>query len=147
MTIEADQNLLASQQWANNSNSANFLNNIHQISKLSKSQTTTCPCLTGNPRNLSCFKTKTSLKNDNQLPEDDRINYYHHFMKANALKTFKNNSSLTQQNLGEILAIFRRKHVEPQSMAVEKNKFQKLVFNPANQNLVDFLDELQKMAK
>ena len=47
--------------------------------------------------------------------------------------------------LGEILAIFRRKYVKPQSMATAKHKFQKLVFNPANQKLVDFLDELQKL--
>ena len=32
-------------------------------------------------------------------------------------------------------------------MATTKHKFQKLVFNPANQNLVDFLDELKKLAK
>ena len=32
-------------------------------------------------------------------------------------------------------------------MATAKHKFQKLVFNPANQNIVDFLDELQKLAK
>ena len=28
-----------------------------------------------------------------------------------------------------------------------KQKFQQLVFNPANRKLIDFLDELQKMAK
>ena len=32
-------------------------------------------------------------------------------------------------------------------MATAKHKFQKIVFNPANQKLVDFLDELQKLAK
>ena len=32
-------------------------------------------------------------------------------------------------------------------MATAKQKFQKLIFNPANQKLVDFLDELQKLAK
>ena len=32
-------------------------------------------------------------------------------------------------------------------MATAKHKFQKFVFNPANQKLVDFLDELQKLAK
>ena len=32
-------------------------------------------------------------------------------------------------------------------MATSKLKFQKLVFNPANQKLVDFLDELQRLAK
>ena len=32
-------------------------------------------------------------------------------------------------------------------MATAKHKFQQLFFNPANQNLIDFLDELQKVAK
>ena len=32
-------------------------------------------------------------------------------------------------------------------MATAKHKFKKLVFNPANHKLVDFLDELQKLAK
>ena len=32
-------------------------------------------------------------------------------------------------------------------MATAKHKFQRLVFNPANQKLFDFLDELQKLAK
>ena len=32
-------------------------------------------------------------------------------------------------------------------MATAKNKFQKLVFNPTNQKLVDFLDEYQKLDK
>ena len=32
-------------------------------------------------------------------------------------------------------------------MVTAKHKFQKLVFNPANQKSVDFLDELQKLAE
>ena len=32
-------------------------------------------------------------------------------------------------------------------MATAKHKFQQLVFNPANQKLIDFLDELQQLAK
>ena len=51
------------------------------------------------------------------------------------------------ENLGEILTVFRRKYVKPQSSATANHKLQRLVFNPANQNLVDFLDELQKLAK
>ena len=68
-------------------------------------------------------------------------------MKGEALQTFKNINGPTRENLGEILAVFRRKYVKPQSMATAKHKFQKLVFNPVTQNLVDFLDELQKLAK
>ena len=49
--------------------------------------------------------------------------------------------------MGGILAVFRKKYLKPQSTATPKIKFQKIVFNPANQKLVDFLDELQKLAK
>ena len=49
--------------------------------------------------------------------------------------------------MGEILAVFPRNYVKPQSIATAKHKFQKLVLNPENQKLVDFLDELQKLAK
>ena len=67
-------------------------------------------------------------------------------MKGDALQTFKNINGPTPENLGEILAVFRRKYVKPQSMATAKQKFQKLVFNPANQKLIDFFHELQKLA-
>ena len=56
-------------------------------------------------------------------------------------------NSPNRENLGEILTVFRRKYVKPQSMATAKHKFQRLVFNPANQKLIDFLDDLQKLAK
>ena len=46
-TIEADQILLAFQQLASNSNSANINNNISRISKLPKALTTTMPTLDG----------------------------------------------------------------------------------------------------
>ena len=62
-------------------------------------------------------------------------------------KHLKNLNGTTRENLGEIEAIFRRKYEKLQSMANAEHKFQKLVPNPANQNLVEFLDELQKMAK
>ena len=68
-------------------------------------------------------------------------------MRDDALQTFQNITSPNRENLGEILTVFRRKYVKPQSRAAAKHKFQRLVFNPANQKLVDFLDELQKLAK
>ena len=55
-TIEADQILLALQQLATNSNSANFNNNISRISKLPKSLTTTMPMFDRNQRNSNCLK-------------------------------------------------------------------------------------------
>ena len=148
-TIEADQILLALQQLANNNNSANFQNNKNRISKLPKSLTTTMSTFDEKSEKFELFKDlfQTTLKIHNQLTEDDRINYFHSLMRGDALQTLKNINGATRENLAEILAVFRRKYVKPQSMATAKHKFQKLVFNPANQKLVDFLNELQKLAK
>ena len=68
-------------------------------------------------------------------------------MRGDALQTFKNITSPNRENLGGILTVFRRKYVKPQSMATAKHKFQRLVFNPANQKVADFLNELQKLAR
>ena len=147
--IEADQILLALQQLATNSNSANFNNSITRISKLPKSLTTTMPTFDGKSEKFKLFEDifQTSLKIHNQLTEEDKINYLHSLMRGDALQTFKNISSPNRENLAEILTVFRRKYVKPQSMATAKHKFQQLVFNPVNQKLIDFLDELQKLEK
>ena len=148
-TIEADQILLALQQLATNSNSANLNNNISRISKLPKSPTTTMPTFDGKSENFELFEDlfQTSLEIHNQLTQEDKINYFHFLMRGDALETFKNITTPNSENLGEILTVFRRKYVKPQSMATAKHKFQRLVFNPANQKLIDFLDDFQKFAK
>ena len=148
-TLEADQILLALQQLATNSNPANLNNNISRISKLPKSLTTTMPTFDGKSEKFELFEDlfQTSLKIHNHLTEEDKINYFHSLMRGDALQTFKNITSPNRENLAEILTVFRRKYVKPQSMATAKHKFQRLVFNPANQKLIDFLDELQKLAK
>ena len=107
------------------------------------------PVFDGKNEKFELFKDlfQTSLKIHNQLTEDDRIKYFHSLMRGDALQTFKNINGPTRENLEGILAVFRRKHIKPQSIATAKHKFQKPVFNPANQKLVDFLDELQKLAK
>ena len=113
------------------------------------SLTTTMPTFDGKTEKFELFEDlfQTSLKIHNQLTEDDRINHFHSLMRVDALQTFKNINGTTRENLGEILAVLRRKYVKPQSMATAKHKFQKLVFSPAKQKLVEFLDELQKLAK
>ena len=148
-TIEADQILLALQQLATNSNSANVNNNSKRISKLPKSLTTTLPTFDGKSEKFELFEDliQTSLKIHNQFTEEDKLHFFHSLMRGDALQTFKNISSPNRENLTEILTLFRRKCVKPQSMATARHKFQKLVFNPANQKLIDFLDELQKLAK
>ena len=56
VTIETDQILLALQQLATNSISANVNNNSNRISKLPKSLTITMPAFDGNQSNLNCLK-------------------------------------------------------------------------------------------
>ena len=148
-TVEGDQFLLALQQLANNNLSANFHNSVNRISRLPKSSTTTMPTFDGKSEKFELFEDlfQTSHIIHNQLTEEDRINYFQSLRRGDSLQTFKNINGPNRENLGEILAVFRRKYVKPQSMATAKHKFQKLVFNPANQKLVDFLDELQKLAK
>ena len=68
-------------------------------------------------------------------------------MRGDALQMFKNIGSPNRENLTEILTMFRRKYVKPLSMATARHKFQQLVFNPANQKLIDFLEKLQNLAK
>ena len=59
---------------------------------------------------------------------------------------FKNITSPNIENLGEILTVFRRKYVKPQSMAEAEHKFQRLICNRAKEKVIEFLDELQKLA-
>ena len=114
-TIEADQILLALQQLATNSNSANFINNISRISILPKSLTTTMPTFDGKSEKFELFEDlfQTSLKIHNQLTEEDKVNYFHSLMRGDALQTFKNINSPNRENLGEILTVFRGKYVKP----------------------------------
>ena len=148
-TVEAYQILLALQQLATNSNSDNFNKNINRIWKLPKSLTRTMPTFDGKSENFEMFEDlfQTSLKIHNQLTEEDKKNYFHSLVRGDALQTFKNITSPTRENLGEILTVFRKKNLKPQSMATAKHKFRRMVFNPANQKLIDCPDELQKLAK
>ena len=68
-------------------------------------------------------------------------------MPGDALLTFRNNNSPNRENLRQILTVFRRKYVKPQSMVTTKLKFQRPVFNPLNKKLIDCLDKIQKPAK
>ena len=131
-TIEADQISFELQQLVNNNNSANFHNNINKISNWPKSLTSTMPTFDAKSEKFELFEDlfQTSLKIHNQLFEEDRITYFHSLIWGDALQTLKNVNGPTRENLAEILAVFRKKYVKPQT--TKKHKFQKHFFNPAN---------------
>ena len=92
------------------------------------------PTIDGKSKKFELFEDlfKTRLKTHNQLTQEHKINYFHSLMRGDALQTLKNITTPDRKNLGEILTLFRRNYVKPQSMATAKHKFQRLVFNPAN---------------
>ena len=107
------------------------------------------PTFDGKSEKFELFEDmfQTNLKTHNQLREEDKTNYLHSVMRGDALQTFKNITRPNRENLAEVVTVFRRKYVKPQSMATAKHKFQRMVFNPANQKLSELLDEFQKLAK
>ena len=107
------------------------------------------PTIDGKSHKFELFEDlfQTSSKIHNQLTEEEKINYFHSLMRGDALQTSKNISSPNRENLTEVLTVFRRKYVKPQSMITAKHKVQQQVFNAVDQKLIDFLDELQKLAK
>ena len=52
-----------------------------------------------------------------------------------------NNNTANRQTLEDVLVIFRRKYVKPESQATAKHKWHCLVFDPNTTNLPDFLEE------
>ena len=103
------------------------------------------PTFDGKSKKFELFEDliQTSLKIYNPLTEDNEINCVHSLMRGDELQTFKNVTSPNKEIFREILTVFRTKYVKPQSMATTRDIFQQLVFNPANQKLIDLLDELQ----
>ena len=89
----------------------------------------------------------TMLKMQPEMTEAMKINHFHSLLRKEALQTFKNIQSTSRTTLEEILVIFRRKYVKPQSVATAKHKWHRLMFNPSEQSLPDFLEELHQTAE
>ena len=62
------------------------------------------------------------IKMQPEMSETMKINHFHSLLRKNALQTFRNISSANRQTLEEILAVFRRKYVKPESRANDKHK-------------------------
>ena len=86
----------------------------------------------------------TMIKIQPDMTETMKINHFHSLLRKNALQTFRNINSTNRQTLEDILAVFRRKYVKPESQATAKHKWHKLVFDPNTMKLPDFLEELNQ---
>ena len=89
----------------------------------------------------------TMIKMQPAMTEQMKINHFHSLLRKNALQTFRNISSSNRQTLEDVLVIFRRKYVKPESQATAKHKWHRLVFDPNTMKLPDFLEELNQGAE
>ena len=89
----------------------------------------------------------TMIRMQPEMIEQMKINHFHTLSRKNALQTFRNISSSNRQTLEDVLVIFRRKYVKPESQATAKHKWHRLVFDPNTMKLPDFLEELNQGAE
>ena len=69
----------------------------------------------------------TMIKMQPDMTETMKINHFHSLLRKNALQTFRIISSANRPTFEDILAVFRRKYVKPETRATAKHKWHKLV--------------------
>ena len=89
----------------------------------------------------------TMLKMQPEMTEAMKINHFHAHLRKEALQTFGNISALNKKTLDDVLIVFRRKYVKPESQATAKHKWHKLTIDPNTKSLPDFLEELNECAE
>ena len=89
----------------------------------------------------------TMIKMQPAMTEQMKINHFHSLLRKGALQTFRNINSINRQTLEDVLVIFRRKYVKPESQATAKQKWHRLTFDPNTMKLPDFLEELNRAQK
>ena len=89
----------------------------------------------------------TMLKMQPETTEAMKTNHFHAHLRKEALQTFRNISALNKKTLDDVLIVFQRKYVKPESQATAKHKWHKLTFDPNTKSLPDFLEELNECAE
>ena len=87
------------------------------------------------------------LKMQPEMTETMKINHFHAHLRKKALQTFRKTSALNKKTLDDVLLVFRRKYVKPESQATAKHKWHKFTFDPNTKSLPDFLEELNECAE
>ena len=70
----------------------------------------------------------TTFRMQPNLTEEMKIIHFHAHLRGLALKTFKNIPRTPNTTLEDILKVFRRKYVKPESSASAKHRFNRLYF-------------------
>ena len=89
----------------------------------------------------------TKLKVQPEMTEAIKINNFHAHLRKEALQTFRNINASNKRTLDDVLIVFRRNCVKPESQATAKHKWHKLTFDPNTKPLPDFFEELNECAE
>ena len=89
----------------------------------------------------------TMMKMQPAMTEQMKMNHFHSLLRKGALQTFRSINSTNRQTLEDVLVIFRRKYVKPESRAIAKHKWHRLIFDPNTMKLPDFLEEFNQSAE
>ena len=89
----------------------------------------------------------TMIKMQPAMTEQMKTNHFHSLLRKGALQTFRNINSINRQTLYDVLVIFRRKYLKPESQATAKHEWHRLTFDPSTMKLPDFLEKLNQGAE
>ena len=89
----------------------------------------------------------TLLKRQPEMTIAININQFNAHLRKEALQTFRTISASNKKTLDDVLIMFRRKDVKPESQATAKRKWHKLTFDGNTKWLSDFLEELNECAE
>ena len=82
-----------------------------------------------------------------EMTEAMKINHFHAHLRKEAMQTFRNISASNKETLDDVLIVFGRRYVKPESQATAKHKWHKLTFESNTKSLPDFLEELNECAE
>ena len=128
---------IASQQW------------LQTSSAILKPTTTNILIVDGKNFKFELFEGlfQTLLKMQPEMSKAMKINHFHSFLPKDALQIFRNINASSKRTLEDVLIVFRRIYVRPQSQAAAKHKWHKLTFEPHTKPHSDFLEELNECAE
>ena len=89
----------------------------------------------------------TMLKMQPEMTEAIEIKQFHAHLRQEPFQTFRNMSASNTKTLDDVLTVFRRKYVKPESQATAKHKWHKLTFDPNTKSVPNFLEKLNECAE
>ena len=82
-----------------------------------------------------------------KMTKATKNNHFHAQLRKEALQLFGNISASYRKNFDDVLIVFRRKFVKPESQSTAKHEWHKLTFDSSARSLFDFLEELNECSE